>query len=260
MKKVLALVIALVLLVAMAPIALAADVTVNVSVSVDGKLLVAAQPVTVSDATVQGVIVAAHKAFYSGGEAGYAAGIDPTYNMFLINTCWGIKATPYVAQNNEMLQKTADTAPVVAGDNILICTSSDSTKTPAAPATLAATVSGDKTTITATAWTLDFTTFTYKSAPLASAAVTDGKTGAALGTTDASGKATVATPASGIIAVGGVAAIAVAAGSTAAAPATTLPKTDGVSTSTILGFVGLGLIAVGATMFVFKKKSADQAN
>ena len=68
MKKLFVLVIAVVLLAAMTPMALAAD-TVYVTVSVDGKLEIAAQPVTVSDMTADAVIRAAHAAYYSGGEA-----------------------------------------------------------------------------------------------------------------------------------------------------------------------------------------------
>ena len=108
MKLVLALAIGVILLTVMAPIALAAsssglDITVYVSVSVDGKLLVAAQPVTITDMTVRGVVKAAHVKFYSGGEGGYTAGIDPTFNMFLITQCWGIKATPFVILNGAPL-------------------------------------------------------------------------------------------------------------------------------------------------------------
>ena len=80
MKLVRALAIAVILLTVMTPVALAADscgseTTVYVSVSVDGKLLVAAQPVAVTDMTVQGVIKAAHAEYYSGGASGYTAGI-----------------------------------------------------------------------------------------------------------------------------------------------------------------------------------------
>jgi hypothetical protein len=162
--------------------------------------------------TVQGAIKAAHAAYYSGGESGYAAGIDPTFNMFLITKCWGIKATPYVILNGVPLGATApqtvDTTPVAANDNIIICTSSDPMSKPATPVSLTATLSGDSATVTATAWTLDFTTFTYSSAPLANANVIDPVTGASLGVTDANGRFTVLVPESGIIAIDGLAAIA----------------------------------------------------
>jgi hypothetical protein len=206
------------LLMVMTPIALAADssgsgTTVYVSVSVDGELLVAAQPVTVTDMTVQGVIKAAHAEYYSSGASGYTAGIDPTFNMFLITRCWGIQATPYVILNDKPLgadpnvPPTVDAAPVAANDNIIICTSSDPMSKPAQPVSLTATLSDDAATVTATAWTLDFTTFTYSSAPLARAKVVDPATGASLGKTDADGRITVTVPENGIVAVDGLAAI-----------------------------------------------------
>ena len=191
---------------------------VYVSVSVDGKLLVAAQPVTVTDTTVQGAIKAAHAAYYSGGEKGYKAGTDPTFNMFLITKCWGIQATPYVIVNgaplgaNPAVPATVDIAPVAANDNIIICTSSDMMSRPAQPVSLTATLSGDAATVTATAWTLDFSTFSYTSAPLANANVVDPATGASLGYTDDQGSITVTVPESGIVAIEGLAAIAAAPG------------------------------------------------
>lgn len=229
MRKVLALVIVVIVLMAMTPIPLAAGSTVYVSVSVDGKLEVAAQPVEVTELTVQGAIKAAHTAFFSGGESGYAGGIDKAYNMFLITKAWGVSATPYVILNDAPLGApenpgTADTAPIKAGDNIIICTSGNPA-VPATPVSLAATVSGDSAAVTATAWTLDFTTFTYSSAPLANTAVIDPATGASLGTTDADGSITVSIPESGAVAVDGLAAINInAAAAAAAAPEAAAPK------------------------------------
>ncbi len=193
-------------------------ITVNVSVSVDGKLLVAAKPVTVTDPTVQGVIRAAHKEYYSGGEGGYSAGIDPAFNMYLVTRCWGVKATPFVVVNGAPLgasplsPATVDIAPVAANDNIIICTSSDPMGRPAQPVSLAATVSGHSATITATAWTLNLSTFTYSSTLLANANVIDPATGASLGMTDANGQITVPVPDSGVVAIEGLSAIAVAPG------------------------------------------------
>jgi hypothetical protein len=242
MKMVLALAIAVILLMVMTPVALAASAsdsgtTVYVSVSVDGKLLVAAQPVTITDMTVQGAIKAAHAAYYSGGESGYTAGIDPTWNMYLITKCWGITGTPFVIINDAPLGATApqtvDTTPVVANDNIIICTSSDPTNKPAQPVSLKSTLSGDSATVTATAWTLDFTTFTYSHAPLANANVVNPTTGASLGTTDANGQITVTVPESGVVAIEGLAAINVKnlpasapAGTTTAPVGSTIPYTD----------------------------------
>ena len=235
MKLVLTLALAVILLTLMAPIALAASssasgTTVYVSVSVDGKLLVAAQPVTITDMTVQGAIKAAHAAYYSGGESGYTAGIDPTFNMYLISQCWGIKGVPYVILNSAPLgadpkvPPTVNAAPVAANDNIIICESSDPMNKPAQPVSLTATVSGNSATVTATAWTLDFTTFKYSSAPFAKANIVDPTIGASLGTTDANGRSTVTIPESGIVAVEGLAAINVKnlPASTPAAPTSTL--------------------------------------
>ncbi len=239
MKLVLALAITVILLMMMAPVALAADsgITVYISVSVDGKLLVAAQPVTVTELTVDSTLKAAHAAYYSGGLSGYAAGIDPMWNMYLISKCWGIQGVPFVIINDAPLGATApqtvDTTPVAANDNIIICASSDPMNKPATPVSLKATLSGDSATLTATSWTLDFMTFTYSHAPLKNANVTDPITGAALGTTDADGKITVTVPESGIVAVEGLAAINVKnlpapapTGTTTAPASGTIPYTD----------------------------------
>ncbi len=260
MKKVLAFVLVVFMLAAISPFAFAASATVNVSISVDGKLLVAAQPVSVTDLTVNGVLKAAHKAYYSGGESGYVADIDPTWNMFLITKCWGVSATPYVIINGYPLGSpevpdTADKAAVKAGDNIIVSTSSD----PAVPAqaiALTATVADGAATVKATSWVLDFTTFTYKSSPLASAKIVDPVTGTALGTTDANGSITVTVPESGIVAVDGLAAINLAGGAGNAQP---LPQTGGFSASAIVGIAGLALLAAGATTFVVGKKRAGRS-
>jgi hypothetical protein len=228
MKKALAFVIALVLLAAMTPLALAVDATVTVSVSVDGQLVVAAQPVTVSDLTVNGVMKAAHAVYYSGGESGYSAGIDPMWNMYMISKAWGITATPYVIVNgvplgSASLPATVDVAPVQAGDNIIVSISSDPMK-PARAIALTADVADGSSTVTATEWVLDFTTFSYRSMPCANAQVIDPATGTVLGTTDAQG--TVVVPAVGTAAIDGLAAIPVdgsSASTSAAAPAPAAP-------------------------------------
>jgi hypothetical protein len=154
--------------------------------------------------------------YYSGGEKGYAAGIDSTFNMFLITKCWGIKATPFVIVNDKPLgadltvPPTVDAAPVTANDNIIICMSSDPMSRPAQPVSLTATLFGNSATVTATAWTLDFTTFTYSHAPLANADVVDPVKGTFLGNTDIDGRITITVPESGIIAIKGLAAIVAA--------------------------------------------------
>jgi len=247
MKLVLALAIAIILLMVMAPVALVAasdgsGVTVYVSVSVDGQLLVAAQPVTVTDLTVDGALKAAHAAYYSGGESGYAAAIDPMFNMFLISKCWGIQGVPFVIINDAPLGATApqtvDTTPVIANDNIIICASSDPMNKPATPVSLAATLSGDSATLTATSWTLDFMTFTYSHVPLANAIVIDPTTGASLGTTDANGKITVTVPASGIVAIEGLAAINVKNLPSPAPAGTTTPASGTIPYTDAKNYIG----------------------
>ena len=209
MKKVFALVIVVLLLATMAaPMALADNVTVTVSVSVNGELVVAAEPVTTGDATVEGVIRAAHAAFYPDGEAGYASGIDPTYNMFMINTCWGVVTTPYVILNSAPLATgenaaytTADVAPVKNGDNLILIVDT----TYMVPVTsLTAEPDGGNVKITATQWVLDFTTFQYNGSPMAGKELIDAS-GASLGTTGADGTLTV--PATAKVVLPGVAAI-----------------------------------------------------
>lgn len=188
-------------------------ITTYVSVSMDGQLLLAAQPVNVSEKTVEGAIKAAHAKYYSGGEDGYGAGIDPAFNLYLINKCWGIRGTPFVILNDAPLGADprilpfVNAAPVAANDNIIICGSSDPFNKPPTPVSLAATVSGNSATLTATLWILNLMTFTYSSAPFVNASVIDPTTGASLGRTDNGGQVKVAIPKSGIVAVSGLAAI-----------------------------------------------------
>jgi hypothetical protein len=187
--------------------------TVYITVAVDGKVVVAAEPLTTSGTTVDAVLKDAHIAFYADGEAGYVAGIDSMWNMFLITKCWGVTATPFVIVNGGPLGSTAnpdtaDIAPVRNGDNIIISTSSDP-NVPALAIALSVDVADGSATVTATNWVLDFTTFTYQSSPFADAEVTDPATGASLGKTDAEGKITVTPPESGVVVVGNVSAIRV---------------------------------------------------
>jgi hypothetical protein len=222
MKKILAIVFVVMLLAAMAPFALAesaapaagGEITVYFTASVDGKIQVAAEPVKVTEATVDGALKAAHKALFSGGESGYGAGIDATWNMFLINTCWGVKATPFVLVNGiptgaEGLAGTPDTIAVHDGDNIVVSTATDSQNNPSKAIGLTAEVKDGSATLTAIDWVLDFTSFTYSKTPVADAEVTDPATGTSLGKTDAEGKITVTAPESGVVAVAGTAAIRV---------------------------------------------------
>ncbi|NLM51614.1 MAG: hypothetical protein GX197_02165 [Firmicutes bacterium] len=209
MKKVLAFAITMILLV-VAPVAVwASEATIYVTVSVDGKLEIAAEPVKVTELTIDGAIKAAHAAFYPEGESGYAAGLDPMWNMFMISKVWGVNQVPFVILNSGPLGSaanpgTADVTPVKDGDNLIISVSSN----PAVPAqavSLTVSVTEGEATVTATNWLLDFMTFSYSSAPLANAEVIDVITGEVLGTTDAEGSITV--PAGNAVAVAGVAAI-----------------------------------------------------
>ena len=268
MKKRLALTLVAVILLATLSVAFAAGdgtgdgVTVYISVSVDGKLEVAAQPVTVTEATVDGALRAAHEAYYSGGADGYAAGIDSMYNMFLISKAWGVAATPYVMLNGEplgadpMKPSTADTAPVVNGDSIILSTSSNA-MAPAPVVSMTVSLADGAATITALAWTLDFMTFSYSSAPFAGAAVLDPATGAALGTTDEAGMLTFTPPESGVAVIDGLSAIRVDGTATAApapgsAPAeptvTELPKLDigdePLMEPALIRFVVIGIIVL----------------
>ena len=208
MKKVLACIIAVLLLVSMMPVVHAADATVYVTVSVDGKLELAAQPVTVSDTdTVETVLKKAHADFYSGGEAGFAAGIDAMYNMYMISQFWGVPGTPCVIVNDAPLgadmskPASADVCPVANGDNIVVSVASDPMGAPNPYVSMSA-ADG---LVSAKLWTLDFMTFQYKSSPLANAAVVDPTTGASLGTTDAAGN--IAAPAADVVAIDGLSAI-----------------------------------------------------
>jgi hypothetical protein len=196
----------------------AAAITVYVSVSADSKLLIAAQPVSITgNLTLDAALKAAHGKYYSGGEGGYAAGIDPNYGVFIINKCWGINQIPFIILNDSpapgpKITTFIDATPVVANDNIIICTAS--TQGAATPVSLTATLSGDSATVTATSWIFNPSNFTYTSAPLANANVIDPATGASLGTTDADGHITVTVPESGVVAIEGLAAINVKASAT----------------------------------------------
>lgn len=270
MKKALILSIAVIMLIAMTTVASAEDNTVFITVSVDGELIIAAQPVSPTEMTVDGVLKAAHAAFFPGGESGYEAGIDPMWNMFLISKAWGVNTTPFVILNGAPLGApenpgTADTTAVKGGDNIIMSLSSDP-MVPARAVALKVSVSGNSATVTATEWILDFTTFTYSSTPLANAQVTDPETGEVLGTTDAEGNITV--PATGVVAVEGLAAIPVdgSAGSgtedPAAAPVAqpeeALPIFEGDTLLQIMTFGGLAVFIpiIFAIVFIGKKQEA----
>ncbi len=80
-----------------------------VTINANGVLELEAQPIALTDGmTLEGVLKEAHRQFYSGGESGFVAGIDSTYNIYMISQCWGVATTPYVILNN---------APLATGEN-----------------------------------------------------------------------------------------------------------------------------------------------
>ena len=205
MKKALSLTLAIVLVFALCCMGVSADNTVYVSVSVGGTLVLAAAPVSVPDgATVHDVLVKAHQQYYSGGESGFVAGIDATWNMYMISQFWGTAGTPYVVRNDAVLGYgsnpadaiSADVCVVSNGDNICVCDMAGFSVVP--------TVNGDTATLNCQVWSMDFSTFAYTAAPMADAPVYDAN-GNSLGTIDASGNIVV--PAYGIVNVAGVAGI-----------------------------------------------------
>jgi hypothetical protein len=131
--------------------------------------------------------------------------------MYVVTKCWGVEATPFNVINDTLIAASVpefvNTTPVAENDNVIIWTAS--TEGAAPPVSLAATVSGDSATVTATAWTFNPATFQSTPGPLADANVIDPTTGESLGTTDADGSITVTVPESGIVAVEGLAAIRV---------------------------------------------------
>ena len=161
--------------------------------------------------TVEEALKEAHRQYHPQGEAGFSAGIDATYFMYMINTCWGVKTTPYVILNDAPLGSgsnsayiSADTAPVKEGDNIIVVADSAGLVPPIALKI------DDNGLIMVNQWALDFTTFQYTNAAIENADVIDAATGEVLGTTNALGNARLSKqPSCGVVAYQGVAAIRV---------------------------------------------------
>jgi hypothetical protein len=184
---------------------------------VNNEIVLAAQPIDLGDVdltagistkTIADVIEAAHEQYYPGGAAaGFGAGIDATWNMYLISRVWGIDANPYMLLNNGTVG-TANAEYVALFDNIAVSVSGDPDVL-ARAVTLALTDTGDSSTIAvkATEWVLDFNTFAYTSSPVKSGNIIDPVTGKSLALTDANGSATVTIPSSNLIALDGLAAI-----------------------------------------------------
>jgi hypothetical protein len=192
-----------------APPAAAAEVYVTVVNA--GVVEVAAEPIIPDKMTFESVIIKAHELFYKDGVSGYDAGIDASYNMFLISKTWGVPSTPFTSQGDGMLQSTADTAPVNPGDNIIITVGG------APSAVTLKAMEGENAgeiLITATSWVLDFSTFTYMSSKVADGRLTD-RDGNELGVTGGDGTAVITVPADegwdGTVILEGMAAINVLA-------------------------------------------------
>jgi hypothetical protein len=192
---------------------------VILTVVVNNKMVVAAQPVHLEGAdltsspstqTIADVLKAAHDEYYEGGAAaGFVAGIDKTWNMYLVTKCWGVDGTPYIIRNKATLAAAADAEFVGLGDNIIVSIASDP-DVPARAVSMTSIDNGNGTaTVTATEWIMDFATFTYTSSPLSGGNLVDPKTGKSLAITDSAGTATVTIPDSKIVAVADLSAIRV---------------------------------------------------
>ena len=187
-----------------------APITVYVSVSANGILEIASQPVEVTTYSVEAAILAAHEKYYAGGTSGFHAGSDNQYAMYMIDNIWGVPTTPYVILNTAPLGSganaayiSADTAPVSPGDNIIVVAD-------AAGLTPAVSMEYDSSNgvIKVNQWSLDFTTFQYTSAALENVDIVDAQTGEVLATTNALGNGNVRkVPACGVVAYKGVGAV-----------------------------------------------------
>jgi hypothetical protein len=163
--------------------------------SVNGVVEVAAEPIPYTKGmTAVDALLEAHKKWYSGGESGFAGGIDSTYNMYLITTAWGIAATPAIMVNGMpqghpdlMGGATSDKLLLSEGDNLVLIASSGL----ASYVSVEGTVDGDNVTLTGLTWVLDFATFTWAKSPFKGQLVT--ADGTELGDFDAEGQITIPT-------------------------------------------------------------------
>jgi hypothetical protein len=193
-----------------APVVAAGEV--YITIVNNGQVEVAAQPITPDEMTIEGVLIKAHENWYSGGASGYAAGIDPTYNMYLIESAWGVVGVPFISQGEAMMGSTPVNAVAVApGDNIIMTTTGA-----AMAVTLTATAgeTENEIVVTAKSQTFDISTFGYMAGKLSGARVID-SAGAELGTTDGDGVIVITIPEDegwdGVVIVEGLAAINVKA-------------------------------------------------
>ena len=187
-----------------------APITVYVSISADGVLQIASQPVEITTYSAEAALIAAHEKYCPLGAAGFGAGIDPSYGMYMINTCWGVATTPYVILNTAPLGSgansayiSADTCPVKAGDNLIVVADASGLTPP-----VSMEYDQSNGVIKVNQWALDFTTFQYTSAALENVDVVDAQTGEVLATANALGIGNVRkAPACGVVAYKGVGAV-----------------------------------------------------
>ena len=189
-----------------------APITVYVSISANGVLEIASQPVQVSTYSVQEALKEAHRQYCPQGEAGFGDGINATYGMYMVDHIWGVETTPYIILNTAPLgtmanadYTTADTAPVKEGDNIIVVAD-------AAGVTPACSLEYDPTSqlVKLQQWALDFTTFRYTPGAIEGVDIIDAQTGAVLGTTNALGNARLTKqPTCGVVMYQGVGAVRV---------------------------------------------------
>ncbi|MDR1065752.1 MAG: hypothetical protein LBL25_05225, partial [Oscillospiraceae bacterium] len=104
-----------------APVVAAAEV--YITIVNNGVVEVAAQPIVPGEMTIEGVLLTAHEKWYKDGVSGYAAGVDATYNMYLIESAWGVTGVPFISQGEAMMGSTpVNVAAVAPGDNIIMTT------------------------------------------------------------------------------------------------------------------------------------------
>ena len=188
-------------------------ITVYFTVSFNGTLQVASQPVQVTTYTVEEVIKVAHDKWYPGGvAAGFASGIDQSFGMYLINRAWGVDTVPFVIRNNAPLGVnenaawiSADTAPVEHGDSISLTVMEAQGAYPVVSMILE-----PDGNVSVLQWAFDTATFQYASSSFAAIEIIDPLDGTRLGETNQMGKAFgMRTPASGVAAVKGLGAVRV---------------------------------------------------
>jgi hypothetical protein len=258
MKRVIAFFVIIVMIIAMAPNTVAAGATVYVSVSVDGKLVLAAAPVTITELTIDAALKAAHAAYYPGGESGYKPGGDSDWLFSPIKKAWGINSTPFIIINDSAMASEND-YPVADGDNIILSIVSNS-KSASTGISMKSVVSGSYTTVTAKSWS-ENSDFRMESKPVSGAKIINPATGAALGFTNNKGEATVLIPADHIVAVEGLAAINVEKSSSAAPEddnAGSVPETsDGEATAYISVSIDNKLMLAAAPVKIPAEQTVD---